>query len=551
VVSAELSNCAARARARRWRALAFGLLGLGALLPGAAALAEPVLHEYIEIGTGLDPLPPAPALHRGAEKGGSSGESRPSPSPGADPGTSGDTDPAPRPGAPYSIDRDTTRPSRVSYEDPFTPTVVPFKRTTVYDGVSADGELLVQSARLSSVPAQGSARPTDEHFYAALHLQVTAGQEVSIPSVAPGSRLVVAHANPAAKLRLLVDSAENWFLRADVTGELDVNLQVVADRRVFGSAFRDASFGELSRALPSVPAQVKQSALEVARTLGVSESARPRAAVEHLVEHFRRFRPSAKRPTGTGLALYRELALTGRGICRHRAYAFMLTALGLGIPTRMALNEAHAWVEVFDGELWHRIDLGGAAEELESADAGRPHHVEPSDPFAWPDASESGHALAERSNAAGPSAAPPPAASAANAGPAGASPGANPGAAGAANDDALREPVPPDSHLPSQDSPPAPAPPDVSSLRAAGGAERGKALFVAGRVSDEGHACSGVSVALSLSGSSGPPIPLGTLVTDARGDFSGSLVVPYQVPLGAHALLARPSSGCALEVPTR
>ena len=60
----------------------------------------------------------------------------------------------------------------------------------------------------------------------------------------------------------------------------------------------------------------EETALEVARTLGVGESARPREAVAHLVEHFRRFRPSPKRPSGYGLGLYRELALTARGICR-------------------------------------------------------------------------------------------------------------------------------------------------------------------------------------------------------------------------------------------
>jgi hypothetical protein len=54
----------------------------------------------------------------------------------------------------------------------------------------------------------------------------------------------------------------------------------------------------------------------------------------------------------------------------------------------MALNEAHAWVEVSDGDIWHCIDLGGAAEELEMSDAGRPQHVQPRDPLAWPDRSE-------------------------------------------------------------------------------------------------------------------------------------------------------------------
>ena len=43
-----------------------------------------------------------------------------------------------------------------------------------------------------------------------------------------------------------------------------------------------------------------------------------------------------------------DLALSQKGVCRHRAFAFLVTALGLGIPARMVINEAHAWVEVLD-----------------------------------------------------------------------------------------------------------------------------------------------------------------------------------------------------------
>jgi hypothetical protein len=342
---------------------------LDGFLPGTEAAAEPVLHEYIDLGPGRDPIEPvvagqypelAPSPRAAAAGNAAPGNgAQPSGAPG-----NALSDAGINPGSPFSIDRDTTRPDHVSYEDPFTPTLVPFKRGVVYDSVSRDGELIVRDAHLAPVPTAGVLQPSDEHFYATLELDLQPGVNVSIPSVAPGSRLVMAHSNPEARLSFAQDSAENWFVRAERAGHFSITLQIAADRRVFGSPFRDTSWSELGRDLPALPPAVKQSALEVARALGVAESARPRAAVLHLVEHFRRFRASERRPSGIGLALYREIALTARGICRHRAYAFMITALGLGIPTRMALNEAHAWVEVSDGELWHRIDLGGAAQEL-------------------------------------------------------------------------------------------------------------------------------------------------------------------------------------------
>ena len=69
--------------------------------------------------------------------------------------------------------------------------------------------------------------------------------------------------------------------------------------------------------------------------------------------------------------IYLDLALSQKGVCRHRAFAFLVTALSLGIPTRMVVNEAHAWVEVLDPgvapPLWRRVDLGGAGRALGEA----------------------------------------------------------------------------------------------------------------------------------------------------------------------------------------
>jgi hypothetical protein len=67
-----------------------------------------------------------------------------------------------------------------------------------------------------------------------------------------------------------------------------------------------------------------------------------------------------------------------------------VTALGLGLPARLVRNEAHAWVEAFDGSIWHRIDLGGAAGRFE-LDSPRdvPLYGGPEDPFSWPAGTQS------------------------------------------------------------------------------------------------------------------------------------------------------------------
>jgi hypothetical protein len=478
-------------------------------------------------------------------------------SPGAD---SSDTSAAAS-DAVFSIDRDTARPERVSYSDPFTPTVVPFKRTLVYDSVNRDADLIVRDSNLARVKTFTKSRANDEHFHASLSIDVTSGQRTALPSVAPGARLVLAHSDPAAELQIGMDSAENWFVQTNISRRIRLTLQVVADRRVFGSEFRDSSWSDLGHAMPSLPPVVKSSGLDVARALGVTPTARPREAVTRLVEHFRRFSPSKRLPNGRGLALYRELALTARGICRHRSYAFMITALGLGIPSRLALNEAHAWVEVFDGELWHRIDLGGAAERLDADDDGRPRHVEPRDPFAWPDPSESGLALAERRATASADDAPQgPDANAER--PPSREPASSPtrSAEPAPRDDSepgAEEPFgpvepSPDAFEPLDElAPSAPLPeliplPQGSVTLNAGAprAERGKGLFVSGQVSQGRQTCSTARVDVMLGNAKGEFIRLGTLVSDEQGQFRGHLVIPWNAPLGHHTVVASAAGSC-------
>ena len=69
--------------------------------------------------------------------------------------------------------------------------------------------------------------------------------------------------------------------------------------------------------------------------------------------------------------MYLDLALSRRGVCRHRAFAFMITANAAGIPARYVTNEAHAFAEIWVPERnWIRVDLGGAALDMDVNNAG-------------------------------------------------------------------------------------------------------------------------------------------------------------------------------------
>src|SRR5262249_61334452 len=116
----------------------------------------------------------------------------------------------------------------------------------------------------------------------------------------------------------------------------------------------------------------------------------PPERARNMVASFRASSPSEDLPRATA-DVYLDLALSQKGVCRHRAFAFLVTALGFGIPARLVVNEAHAWVEVQGERQWQRIDLGGAAGAIEdrTSDA-RPAYQPPSDAFEWPPSAESG-----------------------------------------------------------------------------------------------------------------------------------------------------------------
>jgi hypothetical protein len=421
--------------------------------------------------------------------------------------------------ATYRIDRDTSRPELVSYDDPFVPAITPFKRLYAFDAVDEALELIVRDKSLQRIPIEGAAGAGDDQFFADMTVDLDSASPVRVPTVGPMTRVLRAQTEPPVRFELLRDGADNWFIRAETRQRVRLTLHLAVDRRSFGSTFADVEWSELEREAPPLPRSVRRTAQDVATQLGITRALGPRAAVGALVSYFRAFAPSDQRPQATsGVALYKELTLSQKGVCRHRAYAFVITALGLGIPARLIRNEAHAWVEVSDGRLWHRIDLGGAAGRLDfERDPGTQLHVPPADPYRWPSNSESGRDMAERSltgqqRSGG--------ASGSTADPGNTAPGSDPS-----------QPTDPPRETPDPGSDQRPVP-EFALGELGGEVRRGAPLKVSGRVEADGSGCSFARVDVALRTSAGQLLPLGALATDNSGRFAGSVTVALSVPVG-------------------
>ena len=437
----------------------------------------------------------------------------------------------------FRPDRDTRRPSVVHYDDPFSPSIAPYKRLRAFDLVGADYGLRVRDTSLVRVPLGGDAPAGEEEFYADLTVDFEASSTVLIPSVGPGARIVRQHTTPQVAIEVLRDGAENWYAKATAStrGRVRLVMQVAIPQGAFGGDFVMPAWDALPPA-PPLPSGPARAFAKVESHLGLSRALSPTESVRKMVSYFRAFTPSEDPPRGHD-DVYLDLALSQKGVCRHRAFAFLVTALGLGIPARMVVNEAHAWVEVRGVRLWQRIDLGGAAGAIEEGRSdARPSYRPPTDPFEWPASSEtgSGPSATERGRQAGPTSS----GSEGARNPATASDESTPGdlmssqrtPVATSNARATRERGVEEPHTgPADDRPRSEIAVRGDDVRVRGG----DAIHVAGKVAVDGVSCCQLRVDVLLKRvDADATTNVGALTTDSNGAFDGRIFLPLGFPVG-------------------
>jgi transglutaminase-like putative cysteine protease len=435
----------------------------------------------------------------------------------------------------FQPDRDTRRPDVGGYDEPFTPSTAPFKRMSAFDAVRADYSLYVRDDRLFALSLGGPARPEEDAFYADEVVDLVPGRPVRIPSVAAGARVLHARLGVGAEdiaFTIERDGADNWSLDARSLRPVRARLvmELAAPRAAFGGPFGDPSWSALPL-VPPLPDNVARDAAVVRAAIGVSRAMSPRAAVARLVDYFRGFAPSSDLPRRQS-SIYVDLALSKKGVCRHRAFAFMITAQSLGLPARMVVNEVHAWVEVHDGALWRRVDLGGAGEAqlASSSDAQRPAYDAPADAFRWPAGAARGEEMFAQARARAGGGAPGDGNGEGNAESASARSTSGANGQGAPAQD------PNDPHSDAVERAASSLALDVVDADA----RRGEPLHVRGRVTADGDACPNASVELALRDvKTRRETAMGTLATDASGAFAGGIVVPVSASLGDYDVIAR------------
>ncbi len=527
---------------------------VGLAISGPAEANGPVLHvqipsdvesDYTMGATGPGDLPAAVETRNGLVR---SPDARRPPSANEAGYGNNATGDANAEGSTFTADRNTRRPDVSHYDEPFRPATAPFKRVWTYDAVDEGYRLYVKQPRQDGLKVGGSYEG-EERFFADIVINGRASGPVRIPSVAAGAHVLRAHLASGQRdlpFALMHDGADNWFVLASGSGSDPVRarlvMEVSAPRDSFGGEYGTPSWSDLPP-VDRLPPNVAAAAKQVAAHIGVSRAMSPREVVRKLVSYHRSFVESDEPPAAQG-SVYLDLALSQKGVCRHRAFSFLITALGLGLPARMVLNEAHAWVEIHDGRLWRRMDLGGAGRTTEDSTSDGPVYDPPPDPFQWPSGATPGDALAPaRASSGGGSGSSQGAASSSSA--KGSSSSNMSSASGAANASASAG-APPDAPHGSDEKDDRPRS-TVTLTVGDADARRGGALRIGGNVRADGEACPNVVVDIVLRDGAHTKngrtteVQVGSLATDAQGAYAGSLVVPSSVPVGDYDVIARTS----------
>jgi hypothetical protein len=389
-------------------------------------------------------------------------------------------------------------------------------------------------------------------------VQLTPGTDVPLPSVAPDMRILWYQTKPNVAIKFEKDGADNFYVRSDesnASGVYDLKFLVDADSGYFspqlprGAKYTPRMIASMTppELKPNLPESIKRSGTRTLDKLGVDADMDLSFAFNKLVGYFRAF--EAKKLPATSGNIYEDLCDSQAGVCRHRAFAFMITANVLGIPTRYIQNEAHAFVEVwFPERRWQRIDLGGAALRMEvtGADDKTLHRPAAEDPFTKPpEYSQSytqlegdirGLTQQQLSDKKRPLDEAPPSAS---------FDGTNPSAGSGSNSrQAGPDRITPDPSLPTVSQDPKKKTPKLEVTTADSSAFRGDVVHIEGRVTADGKPIADhpIDVFLAPAGRGGAsPIPLGRTVSDKTGACRQEFTLPGSLNLATYEIyLASP-----------
>jgi transglutaminase-like putative cysteine protease len=440
------------------------------------------------------------------------------------------------------------------YVSVFNPDVLPFKRMSSFDAVDELENLKVGRTARIEVPVGGvTDHNTRDYFRGSVLVELTAGKDVALPSVAPDMRILSYETRPKIAVKFEKDGADNFYVRTDETTANGKPYRLIfdvdADAGYFAPSIptsrkytpRQLAMITPQEIRPILPDLVRASAAKTLVNLDLDPDMDLGVAFGKLVSYFRAFE-AKQLPPSASTDIYRELCDSQAGVCRHRSFAFMITANALGIPTRYVQNEAHAFVEVwFPERNWQRIDLGGAALRMEvtGADDKTLHRPRADDPFPKPSQYTQNYTQLQGDIAGLTKQQIDDKQKPLDQSPSSGSLGGGPGLGSGAGSNMARDTILPDVNLPPVAMDPKKKNPKLEVTTSSASAYRGGVLHVEAIVRVDGKPLPGhpVDVYLSPAGMRGANSkPLGRATSTSDGTFRQDFTIPSSINLATYEI---------------
>lgn len=250
----------------------------------------------------------------------------------------------------------------------YTPDIIPLDRGNVFDGIKDDETFAHRNE--DRKPLKIGKHPTGPiaAFDGDVRLRVRPGYVTPLPSVSPDMEVISWETDPPVNLTFTKDGADNFWVGADSSATIRLTFKVEAPLTYFGGEL-PAKF-DLNKVpakeLMPLPDKTRADAFQVMQDLGLDANAPPRETFLKMVEYFRTFEDTEIPERPETMSIYQHLAMNHVGVCRHRAYAFVITANAYGIPTRFVTNDIHAYAESYIPDYgWLQLDLGGREIDMQ------------------------------------------------------------------------------------------------------------------------------------------------------------------------------------------
>lgn len=243
----------------------------------------------------------------------------------------------------------------------FDPPLISLKRVQSYDAVTATYSLYISDPSLTQINLAST--PLGTIYEATIAIEHLGDDPVPIPSIAPEANILSYSTEPNVPIQFYKDGADAYYVQStQQTDAITLTYTMSASDSYFTQSIpADATLSDIpdDKHIP-LPSYVQDKAEIIIDELGLTGETDVQEIVDTLYEYFSSFTAGDIPEEDEEPDLYLAIARSQHGKCDVRSFAFFITANGIGIPTRLIINECHGFVELYlPTNGWTRVNLGG------------------------------------------------------------------------------------------------------------------------------------------------------------------------------------------------